>query len=276
MSGFSPVRFELLSRAGVPHAVSTRIGGVSAGIFESLNFGNPSELPVERRDPASNIRENYRRLIESAACAGRELVEVHQVHGAVVHVVRRGVAGATPVPHGGEKKDVKADAMVTDDPSRALAIRVADCAPVLMASADGSIVGIAHAGWRGVVAGVVPACVEAMRELVPSMSPQGGRHRWHEIVAAIGPCIGPESFEVGPEVVAEFRRVFGGEAPVRGGDGDRSFVDLKAAIAVQLRRAGAVAVDISPHCTVRDADLFFSHRRERGLTGRMAAVISCR
>ncbi|MFN7021271.1 MAG: peptidoglycan editing factor PgeF [Phycisphaerales bacterium] len=253
----------LLGIFGPRHAFSTRFGGFSAGPFDSLNFGNPVDLPTERRDPLDNIRRNFEVLMAAANLSGRELVQVHQVHGAKVHVVHRGERS-----HAGDH-DTKADAIVTDDPERAAAVRVADCAPVLLSTADGRVVAAVHAGWRGVVGGVVVNAVEAMCRLAPAADLAG-------FVAAIGPCIGRDAFEVGPEVAAEFLRVFGPGTPhVRPGEGDRSLVDLKGALAEQLERAGLdrSRIDVLPHCTASDGAMFFSHRRDRGLTGRMAAII---
>ncbi|MCC6677945.1 MAG: peptidoglycan editing factor PgeF [Phycisphaerales bacterium] len=248
----------------MPHGFSTRAGGVSGGPFESLNFGNPAELAAERKDPPENIRANFGRLLAVIGAGGRRVVQVHQVHGAGVRVVRAGEErgpGALP----------RADAIVTDDAGAMVCIRVADCAPVLMASADGRVVAAVHAGWRGVIEGVGPAAVEAMRGL--------GAER---IVAAIGPCISAAHFEVGPEVVAEFRRVLGAGAPVlehrdaEAARAGKAFIDLKEALRIQLREAGVAEVEVLPHCTVAEAGLFFSHRRERGVTGRMVGVIGPR
>jgi YfiH family protein len=251
----------------VPHAFTTRGGGVSAGPFGSLNFGNPGELSPEQRDPITNIRENYRRVLAAVGAAGRELVEVHQVHGAAVHTVRRGQPShATP-------NDTKADAIVTDDPTRMVGVRIADCTPVLLSSADGAVVAAVHAGWRGVIGGVLPAAVRAMRVLAPA-SCLGG------IAGVIGPCISAANFEVGPEVAAEFRRVFGDHAGyVTAGAGDRFHIDLKSALAEQVRAEGITAIEVLPHCTYGQPELFFSHRRathERAITGRLAAVIGPR
>ena len=264
---------ELLQGVGTPHALSTRSGGYSVGPFASLNFGNPGELPRERRDPPSNIAANFSLLQSATGTLGREIVQVHQVHGADVHMVRRGEPTHDPALGG---SDTKADAIVTDDPARLLVIRVADCAPVLLASTDGRIVGAAHAGWRGAVAGVVARTIDAMRSLGAT-----------DIVAAIGPCIGPRAFEVGPEVAAEFRRVFGNLTPHVQAQSDPSaapnkfLVDLKGALCEQATRAGAAMVDVMPHCTVNSRDeranpLFFSHRRDNGITGRMVGVIGAR
>jgi polyphenol oxidase len=255
------IRAAGVGRAAPVHAFTTRVGGVSGGDFASLNFGNPGELPPERRDPHGNIRANWERVLTAIGAAGRELVEVHQVHGAAVHVVR---AGEDARPGG---RDVKADAIVTDDPRRVVAVRVADCAPVLMSSGDGRVVAAVHAGWRGVVAGVAPAAVAAMRGLGAA-----------GIVAAVGPCIECAAFEVGEEVAAEFDRVFGAGAGVVDRSGVKPHVDLKRALRVQLERAGVdpALIEVLPGCTVSEPARFYSHRRDRERTGRMAAVIGPR
>lgn len=257
---FSPA----LARVGVPHGFSTRVGGVSAGAFESLNFGNPGELPPGvARDPKANIEENFRRALAAAGCPGRRILQVLQVHGPDVHIHRPGAAGP-PVVWG----DVKADALATDDPGVVLAVRIADCCPVLLASADGRAVAAVHAGWRGVVAGVLPRAIGALRALSDA-----------RIVAAIGPCISAEHFEVGAEVAAEFHAAFPGRSgrivlphPAAG----KARIDLKLALALQLEAAGVADHDARPECTVARPDLFFSHRRDRGVSGRMVGLIGPR
>jgi YfiH family protein len=158
--------------------------------------------------------------------------------------------------------------MVSDDVTKILAVRVADCVPVLLATDDGAHVAAIHAGWRGVIAGVVPAAAGRLRFRTRK-----------DFVAAIGPAISSEGFEVGPEVIDGFRETFGDDAPITtrdDADDGKGHVDLRAAIVLQLRALGLAPehIDISDRCTVRDADEFFSHRRERGVTGRMAALIS--
>jgi YfiH family protein len=257
-AGLEFLRSPLLGAHGVPHAFSTRRGGVSAGVYESLNFGSPME--ARERDPAANVRENYRRLLDAAGLGGRRVVEAFQVHGAVVC----GPEGL-PAPGG---PGPRADAIVVEGRGLAAAVRTADCWPILLASADGGVVAAVHAGWRGTVAGVLPRAIARLRERTRG-----------ELLAAIGPGIGRESFEVGPEVVGEFRREFGAEAPVLehpdpgARTSGRALVDLRAALVWQLRVAGVERFDVDGHCTYRRADLFFSHRREGGLTGRMASVI---
>lgn len=252
-----------LSRAGVPHGFSERAGGVSRGVFSSLNFGNPMDLSGDARDPVSHIEENFRRVMVAIGAPGREVVQVYQVHGAACRVFTQGSPSRDSGPEGA--RDYRADALVTDDPSRVVAVRVADCAPVLMASADGRVVAAVHAGWRGVVAGVVAAAAEAMRSL-------GGP----AAVAAVGPCISRGAFEVGPEVLAEFRRVFGGTAPITERPDGKGFVDLRECLERQLMEAGVARPEALPGCTFGEPERFFSHRRERGVTGRMVGLIGPR
>lgn len=246
----------------VPHGFSTRLGGVSSGIYDSLNFGSPGNLTGPERDSLENINDNFRRLLDAIeadpAGKGRRILEVNQVHGSAVDVVTRAKPRSehTPDPH--------ADAIVTDDPSTILSIRTADCLPVLLASGDGRIVAAVHAGWRGILKGVIPTTLAAMVDLGAT-----------QIVAAIGPCISGEAFEVGDDVAAEFDRIFKPETlvVVRRPHWPRPHVDLKRAAFLQLAASGAVAAQVLPNCTVREPELFFSHRRDSGLTGRMAAVI---
>jgi hypothetical protein len=135
---------------------------------------------------------------------------------------------------------------------------------------DGCGVAAVHAGWRGVIAGVVPA---AIRELcrVQSITPD-------KILAAVGPCIGFDAFEVGPDVLREFDRVFASAAPTRSNGNGKGYVDLRAAVRAQLQKAAIAEanIDMTDRCTYCDAEEFFSHRRERGVTGRMAALIAPR
>jgi hypothetical protein len=250
----------LLDAVGVPHAFSTRVGGISPQPFDSLNLGNPSNCDTV--DDWDSIYRNYALLEGAIGCAGRPRCWVHQVHGNVVHRV----AAGEPFESG-----PKGDALVSDDAGRIVAVRVADCVPILIASNDGRLVAAVHSGWRGVIADVVGATVASMRSWRSDMSPA-------TFVAAVGPCIGYEAFEVGPEVINEFTAAFGADAPVRRTDDGKGRVDLRRAVKQQLLRAGLTEanVDTSDRCTVRDRDEFFSHRRDRGVTGRMAALISPR
>jgi YfiH family protein len=273
------LRSRLFSERSIPHAFTTRIGGVSPAPFDSLNFGNPGDLPAERRDPATNIRANFD-LISRDILGNqptRAIAQVHQVHGSDVHIVSRDDRIASD-PLQGNTADPKADALVTDDPARLIAVRVADCCPILLATDDGRAVAAVHAGWRGVISGV---CTNAARILVNRFSGAPT-----SLIAAIGPCIGPDAFEVGPEVADEFRRAFAAaDHPkiIIDRAGAKPHIDLQAALRAQLLAFGLPndRIDTFAHCTVHarhtdGAPLFFSHRRDQALTGRMIAIIGSR
>lgn len=244
----------LLLAAGTPHAFSTRIGGVSPPPFDSLNMGNPSGSPLQ--DEAVRIMRNYLLLQEAIGAKDRTVLRVHQVHGNALIV-----AGES----GEWDSCVKADAIVVTRADQLASVRIADCTPVLLAVEDGSAVAAVHAGWRGVIAGVVTRAMEQLNRLRP-------RKR---IIAAIGPCIGIDSFEVGPEVLGEFRSAFGAEAPIRLRADGKGYVDLRQAIVRQLIAGGVdeARIESTDRCTFRDNDEFFSHRRDQGVTGRMTALI---
>lgn len=243
----------LLDDLGVRHAFSTRIGGVSRAPFDALNLGNPSgDGP---KDDAASIAENYRRFFAAAGIQGARAF-VHQVHGSKVVRVERGR------PHDGCRQ---ADALASNDPARALSVRVADCVPALVASADGRCVAAVHAGWRGVVEGVV-------REALRDLRRMGAREPF---TVAIGPCIGRERFEIGGDVLDAFNHTFGGSAPVLRRFGRRGNADLTRAVRYQLIDEGIpeVRIDSLELCTHQHSAEFFSHRRDAKRSGRMAAVI---
>jgi YfiH family protein len=227
-------RSRLLARHGLPHAFSTRVR--VEGESESV------------------LRE---RLTRTAGLAGAPVVTVKQVHGA--HAIRIG-AGALPDPA------LEADALVSERAGVFVGVHVADCVPVLLASADGRRVAAVHAGWRGIVAGVIP---RALAELG-----QG------PVLAAIGPCISRERFEVGPEVVSAFANA-GLGAVVHARPGARPHIDLRAAAAEQLAAGGVERIETTDRCTYEHAGEFFSYRRDvthgsQARTGRLSAWIAPR
>lgn len=245
----------LLGGAGVIHGFSTRIGGVSSEPFNSLNLGNPQG--AELQDDWDRIGENYKRFQRAIGAAGKERCWVHQVHGGDVVFVRRGHEFSN---------GARADAMICDDPNRLLTIRIADCVPILIASHDGAVVAAVHAGWRGVIGGAVPNTIRELR-----------RFTTKPLLAAIGPCISATSFEVGPEVIAQFEEHFP-DMPglTQRNEGGKGHINLRLAVQTQLQRGGIGAdqIDSMVGCTYRDAEEFFSHRRDKGLTGRLAALIA--
>jgi len=209
------------------------------------------------------------RLQVALGCPEALRAWVRQVHGRNVELLEREPEGEYGETLEAEVRDrfsgqLAADAIVSAERVM-LTVRVADCVPVLLASADGRVVGAAHAGWRGVVGNVVEKTIRAMSEA-------GAR----EILAAIGPAISVENFEVGAEVAEEFARQGSGAAVRAGAGGGKPHIDLQGAIRVQLERAGVKRVDGNEVCTYRDAGEFYSHRRDAGKTGRMAGIIMAR
>ncbi|HEX6114736.1 MAG TPA: peptidoglycan editing factor PgeF [Geminicoccaceae bacterium] len=225
----------------VRHGFFTRRGGVSEGAFASLNCGYSSG------DDVGRVEANRARALERLGLVPGSLCTVRQVHGARV------VAARQPQPR---RPTVQADALVADRPGITLGVLCADCAPVLLADTDAGVIGAAHAGWRGALAGVVEATVEAMVER--------GAVR-ERTVAAIGPCIAQASYEVGPELLTRFAEEDPGSAalfePVAGSD--RLLFDLKGYVLRRLARAGVEQRTAMPDDTHADAARFFSARRSR-------------
>jgi hypothetical protein len=221
------------------HGFFTRNGGVSEGIYSSLNCGLGSG------DDPAKVSENRTRAMGRLDLPVLALATVYQHHSAdVVRVEAPWPQAARP----------KADAMVTVRPDVALGIGTADCAPVLFADAAAGVIGAAHAGWRGAVGGVLEATVRAMTEL--------GAEPAH-IHAAIGPTIGQASYEVGPEFPAPFLAQDPGNARffVASKRAGYFMFDLPAYVAARLRRLGLGAVEDVARDTCAEADQFFSYRR---------------
>lgn len=243
MTVLKPLTAEHLSATkGLRHAFFTREGGVSEGIFAALNVGLGSS------DNPDHVRENRRRAAAALDVASDALVTAYQVHSAKVVVVDKPwKAGSAP----------QVDAMVTAKPGVALGILTADCAPILLADVRSGVIGAAHAGWKGAISGVIEATVEAMIEL-------GAKRQ--RILAAVGPCIAQDSYEVGPEFPAPFvaedpnnGRHFRAD---RNRDGEpRWRFDLGGYVSDKLERLGLAAVEVLPYDTCADDRHFFSYRR---------------
>jgi hypothetical protein len=224
---------------GIRHAFLTREGGVSEGIYASLNCGLGSNDIRER------VVENRARAMAMIDQPADALVTVHQAHTNQVALVEK------PWPKGEEPK---ADAMVTTRPGLVLGILTADCAPVLLADSRGGIIGAAHAGWKGALTGIIENTLAAMVEL----GARPGR-----IVAAVGPCIAQRSYEVGPEFPAPFlaqdprNETFFSSSRREG----RYMFDLPGYVALRLKSAGIGTILPSPADTCQEEARFFSYRR---------------
>lgn len=232
---------------GVRYFCTTRAGGVGVAPHDALNLG------LRAGDRPEAAAENRRRV--RAAVPGEPLW-LHQVHGAGVVD-----ADAADLP-----AEPDADASVTARPGRVLAIMVADCLPVVISDDRGSVLGAAHAGWRGLSGGVLENTLRAMRAKAPDAA---GWRAW------IGPGIGPAAFEVGEDVV----RAFAPDGPEalalfapRPGVPGKWLADLPALARLRLKRAGVAEPIASGLCTVNDERRFFSYRRDGPISGRMALL----
>ena len=220
---------------------STRAGGVSAGPYESLNLG------ALTGDDPDNVFENRRRLCNEAGAEGRRATMAYQRHGRTVSKASsRGILTRTRFDDG--------DGLWSDDAGQPMMLLAADCVPVAICRADGGTPALAvlHVGWRGLLAGIVEAGARALG---------GGK-----LAAAIGPAIGPCCYGVGDEVAAPFRARFGDGVLTHGR------LDLWRSTQLALREAGCDSVERLDLCTFCHPELFFSHRRDRGVTGRQGVI----
>lgn len=242
---------------GFRHGFTLRGGGVSAGAFASLNLGG------KWGDGRDNVVENRRRLRRAAG--SDVMFTATQVHGAAVVRVR---AGDNPSVIGQQA----ADGLATDVAGTVVSVYVADCIPALMADNRTGAVAAVHAGWRGSVAGVVPAAVRRMADEFGT--------RPADLRVALGPAIGVCCFEVGDDVVQAVTAAIPGaaDAGVIQRGGPKPHVDLKRLNVLLLERAGVPAhhIDAGPECTSCDAARFFSYRRDAGRTGQMMGFIAAR
>jgi polyphenol oxidase len=228
----------LANLPGICHGFFTRQGGVSSGIYQSLNCGVGSD------DTRALVVENRARVSAALGLLPDRLATPYQVHG-------KDAVTVTSVWHAGQGP--KADALVTDRPGIALGVGTADCGPTLFADAEAGIIAAAHSGWKGALAGILDSTIEAMENL-------GAKRQ--RIVAVLGPMISQENYEVGPELLAQFVEAeetnarFFKSSPRPG----HSLFDLPAYILARLAKAGINATAIGL-CTYADEERFYSYRR---------------
>ena len=242
MSGVSVPIVQAVALAALPgmrHAFFTRHGGVSEGIYASLNGG------IGSGDTPERVRENRARMAATLGATPENFLTAYQVHSPDVIVAEK------PWPADSRPR---ADAIVTRVPGFAIGISTADCGPVLLADPQARVVGAAHAGWRGALTGVLEATIDAMERL--------GAQRTR-IVAALGPMISEQNYEVGADLLERFTAVAPANArfftaSVRA---DHAQFDLPGYIVERLRRAGVAQVENVALCTYADAQRFYSYRR---------------
>jgi polyphenol oxidase len=238
--------------AGVGALVTSRVGGFSGAPYgDADGRAMGMNLGWHVGDDPASVRANRERLQRVLPGPVHWL---EQVHGYAVHRVEGPPAGTPPV----------ADAAVTTRPGQVLAVMTADCLPVLMWAADGSCVGVAHAGWRGLAAGVIEATVAAMRAQRPGVP----------IAAWLGPAIGPDAYEVGDDVREAFVGRDDAQAPAFrvGAVPGKWYCDLYRLARSRLAGAGVETVGGGDRCTLLEPDVFYSHRRDR-VTGRFASLL---
>lgn len=243
----------------VPHAFTTRLGGVSTDYLSSLN------LAPTRGDDPENVVKNYEILGSELGFAPHNVVLARQVHSDIVYRAGESDRGAGLFA----PRLPDCDALVTNVPGLALVVFSADCTPILAYDPVTGAVGAAHAGWRGTVSGIAARMVEAMTRFYGS--------RPEDIRAAVGPNIGFCHFETDADVPQALRRAYGGEMePYIREKGEKYLVDLKAVNAWVLEKAGVRNVEVSTACTVCESDRYWSHRVTQGHRGSQGAVIVCR
>lgn len=233
-----PITHPLLATVGAKHGFFTRRGGVSDGIYDSLNTG------VGSSDDPARVAENRRRIAADLGGTPDDLAACYQIHSAIAHVAEAGWRGHRP----------EGDASVTRAPGVICGVLTADCAPILLADATAGVVGAAHAGWKGAIGGIIQSTVDAMAGLGAEPS---------RMVAVVGPCIAQESYEVG----ADYQARFEAEAPgsgrffEQGATPDKRMFDLPGFVLWRLEQAGVGEAAWTGHDTRADEALFFSNRR---------------
>lgn len=246
--------YTLASYAGLPvlHGAFTRLGGVSRAPFDSLNVGGHVG-----DDPAA-VAANHRAIYDALGVDPARAVSARQVHGDRVARVDALDAGRTLDG---------TDALITDSPGLLLLLRFADCVPVWLYDPRHHAIGLTHAGWQGTVRRITAKTVRAMGEAFST--------RPEELLAGLGPAIGPCCFEVGADVIAPLCAAMPGQGEAllsdRRPDG-KALLNLWEANALQLRGEGVTRIEVADLCTSCRVDAFFSHRREAGRTGRFAVV----
>ena len=242
----------------VPHAFTTRLGGVSTGALSNLN------ISFHRGDDDENVVENIRRLGDAVGFDPRKMVLSHQVHSDTI----RAVTADDCIGHDHHCYP-QCDALITNTPGLCLMVFTADCTPILLHDPVTGAVGAVHAGWRGTALDLAGKTVRAMAEAYGCKA--------ENIRAAIGPNIGFCCFQTDADVPQAMEKTYGDAAQIYiRPHGDKYYVNLKAINALSLKNAGVTHIEISDACTVCQHQRFWSHRVTGGLRGSQGAVILCK
>jgi YfiH family protein len=247
------IRYFRFDTVRARHAIFTRRGGLSPEPWNSLNVGGTVG------DDSKRVRANRNLSLQALGCDPDTVFDVWQVHGADV------ACATAPRPDGESVR--QADIILTDKPNVTLYMRFADCVPILVHDPRRGVVGLAHAGWKGTIGDVTASMVKAMRDQYGS-NPS-------DLVAGIGPSIGPDHYEVGADVILQVMQKFGDQSDrlLQSHNGKIHF-DLWETNKLLLKRAGIGTIEVAGICTACHTRDWFSHRAEKGRTGRFGALIS--
>jgi YfiH family protein len=252
LEGVKYYTFDGFDAWNLPHAVFTRQGGVSPSPWKSLNFGGTVG------DEPQRVSENHTKALRLFQLSRNEIFDVWQVHGVEVCIAKK--------PREMLEAHQKADIVLTRTPHLYLMMRFADCVPILLFDPVTRSIGLIHAGWQGTVKGAATQAVEQMRQ-------QFGANPAN-ILAAIGPSIGPDHYQIGADVISLVEQAFNSQSHLvlQPGNGAIHF-DLWAANELLLRKAGVEQVENAGLCTACHLEDWYSHRAERGKTGRFGVLM---
>ena len=241
----------------VNHCISTREGGVSEGIYSSMNFRFNCD------DKRGNVIENFKRISDAIGIDYTKLVLSHQTHGDIIHTVEESDAGNGIMF---ENKFESVDGLITDKPGIGLVTLYADCVPTMFLDKRQGVIATSHSGWKGTVKRIAAKTIQRLAADYGSKP--------EDILCAIGPSIQLDHFEVGDEVAEIFIQNFGEDTAVK--YGKKYHVDMQLAIIRQLTAEGVPVsnIDNSGICTYCNSELLFSHRKTQGRRGNFGAVIA--
>jgi len=241
---------DMAAEPGLVQAFSTRQGGVSDGVYASLN------LSLSTGDSAERVQENFRRFCAAVGIPAEDVVKGWLVHGRDAAVVTAADRGKRMSPH---------DILLTNAPGVPLFMTFADCVPLILYDPRRKAIALAHAGWRGTALRVAEAAVRAMSDAFGS--------RPADLFAGIGPSIGPDHYQVGANVIAAIGESHRQPERLWRRRDDSFWLDLWAANAQQFVEAGVQRVEVARLCTACHLEDFYSHRAEHGRTGRLGALV---
>ncbi|HYM00090.1 MAG TPA: peptidoglycan editing factor PgeF [Blastocatellia bacterium] len=247
-----------LEESGFLNAFSTRLGGVSRLPAESLNLG------YFKNDPSSNVAENRRRFLDAIGASGTKLATLNQTHSVNIYHVK----SQSELKNELKDEEPDADALVTKEPNIVLAVKTADCLPILIADPKSGVIAAIHAGWRGTAGRITE------RTLADLMRDFGVNTR--NCLAALGPAACGDCYEVGRDVIDRFKSEFGyWSRLLKPKNNGKANLDIQAANRQQLAYCGFSDERIftAPYCTMHNNDSFFSYRREGSGVGKMLSVI---